>query len=108
MTAQELLAELDGAGVRLALGSGAGRLRVNAPAGALTEERRRMLAELKDDLLELVYEREERAALQGAPADSDAALWLKAADHPAVRAVLERFGGEIVEVRRATRRAGPS
>lgn len=100
MTAQELLTELEGAGVLLTPGAGCGRLRVNAPAGSLTPERRRALVEHKAELLELVYEREERAALQGAPADCDAALWLRASEHPAVRAVLERFGGEIVAVRR--------
>lgn len=100
MTARELLAELDGAGVLVTLGAGAGRLRVDAPAGALTEELRGTLAEHKAELLELVYEREERAALQGAPAGHDAALWLRAANHPLVLAVLERFGGEIVQVRR--------
>jgi hypothetical protein len=100
MTARELLTALDGAGVLLTPGTDSGRLRVNAPAGALTQERRRALVEHKAELLELLYEREERAALQGAPAGCDAALWLKAANHPAVRAVLERFGAEIVEVRR--------
>ena len=100
MTAQELLTELERAGVLLTLGTDSGRLRVNAPAGALTREWRRALVELKAELLELVYEREERAAIQGAPAGCNAALWLKAANHPAVRAVLEIFGGEIVEVRR--------
>lgn len=100
MTAQELLRELERAGVLLTPGADCGRLRVNAPAGSLTPERRRALVEQKAQLLELVHEREERAALQGAPADCDAALWLKAANHPTLKVVLERFGGEIVEVRR--------
>ena len=100
MTAQELLTELERAGVMLTPGADCGRLRVNAPAGALTQERRRALVEHKAELLELVFEREERAALQGAPAGCDAALWLRAVNHPAVKAVLERFGGEVVSVRR--------
>lgn len=100
LTARELLTALDDAGVRLTPGTDFARLRVNAPAGSLTPERRRALVEHKAELLELVYEREERAALQGAPAGCDAVLWLQAVNHPAVRAVLERFGGEIVSVRR--------
>lgn len=100
MTARELLTELGRAGVRLTPGADYGRLRVNAPAGALRPEWRRALVELKAELLELLDEREGRDALQGAPVERDSALWLKAASHPAVRAVLERFGGEIVEVRR--------
>lgn len=100
MTAQELLIELERAGVLLTLGADSGRLRVEAPAGALTPEWRRALVEQKAELIELVYEREERAALQGAPADCDAALWFEAANHPAVSAMLEIFDAEIVEVRR--------
>jgi hypothetical protein len=100
MTARELLAELERAGVRLTPGADYGRLRVNALAGSLTPEQRRALVELKAELLELLDEREERAALQGAAVARDSALWLKAASHPAVQAVLERFGGEIVSVRR--------
>lgn len=100
MTAQELLTELERAGVRLTPGADYGRLRVNAPAGALTPEWRRALVELKAELLKLLDERAARAALQGAPVARDSALWLKAANHPAVRAVLERFGGELISVRR--------
>lgn len=98
MTAQELLTALDGAGMLLTPGTDSGRLRVNAPAGALTPERRRALVEHKAELLELVHEREERVALQGAPAGCAAALWLRAANHPTVQTVLELFGGEIVQV----------
>lgn len=100
MTAEELLTKLERAGVLLTPGGDVGRLRVNAPAGALTPEWRRALVERKAELLELLQARAALPELRGEPVERGGELWLKAAGHPAVRAVLERFGGEIVEVRR--------
>ncbi|MDQ3919587.1 MAG: hypothetical protein M3348_14045 [Acidobacteriota bacterium] len=101
MTAEELLRDLKGAGVILKPGGDVDRLRVNAPAGALTPERRRALRDRKAELLELLQARASLPELRGEPVDRGGELWWKAARHPAVRALLGRFGGEIVEVRRS-------
>lgn len=62
MTPEELTVHLESSGVVLA--AEAGRLRVNAPRGSLTEELKAAIAGSRDDLLALL---ERRAVLQAAP-----------------------------------------
>jgi hypothetical protein len=103
-------------------------LRVQAPPGALNEHLRAALAEYRADLLQFVFELEERAAIleyeqgqtrpvaeelargcvRGGHAGPDGELWLRAyaETHPDVRHLLgelaKRGGGEIVSVTRVT------
>lgn len=132
--AASLYNELAGRGVRLTIApTPAGgelpplRLRVQAPPGALTPGLKEALERRRADLLDFVFELEERAAIhlerkrsettaaewegalnfartcvRGAGALPDAALLDVAEHHPGVRAVAEKFGGlQIVGVRRA-------
>lgn len=100
MTPGELLEHLEARGVRLS--EGVTGLRIDAPVGVVTPELRDLLARHKPDLLDLLFEREERAALMGATGKKgtehfiDAREFITAANDPRVREVLRIFGGEIV------------
>jgi len=120
MIAPSLYAYLRSRGVRLSLATGS-RLRVHALEGAITEHMRRFIATHAAELAQFILELEERAAVfefeqghtreeaerlarlcvLGGMAVPDGQLWMKAyaASHPLVREVVERFGGEVVEVR---------
>jgi hypothetical protein len=63
MNASELLNHLAQKGVALSLGKSSAELSVDAPKGALTPELTELLREHKAELIELVYEREEAAAI---------------------------------------------
>jgi TubC N-terminal docking domain len=91
-------------GVLLSLGDSSSELAFDAPAGALTIELRERIAAHKADIIEFIFEREERAALSGCPDWMDARKWLRAAEHPATLKLLDLFGGEVVEVRPMERR----
>ena len=64
MTADVLLYHLRELGVRLALGAGCRTLELEAPRGVLTPELTELLREHRDDLIELLYMEEERAAIE--------------------------------------------
>jgi len=64
MTAEILLYHLRELGVALALGDGCRTLELEAPKGVLTAELTELLRERRDDLIELVYVEEERAAIE--------------------------------------------
>lgn len=96
-------------------------LRVEAPAGALTAPLRDAIARHKAELVQFVFELEERAAIleyeqdnahqeadqlarscvHGGHASPDGAMWLRdlATHHPDVQAALEVFDAQIVDVR---------
>jgi hypothetical protein len=100
------------------------RLRVQAPDRALDGGLCAAIRRHRDELLQFVFELEERAAILeyeqghsreqaeelargcviGGHASPDGRLWLQeyALNHPTVEAFLKTFGGEIVELRRAT------
>jgi hypothetical protein len=64
MTADVLLYHLAELGVSVSLGASSSELSVDAPRGTLTPELTELLREHKADLIELVYEREEAAAIE--------------------------------------------
>ncbi len=64
MNAAVLLYHLRELGIIVALGDGAHTLELEAPYGVLTAELTELLHEHRDDLLQLVFEEEERAAIQ--------------------------------------------
>lgn len=133
MIAPSLYADLTALGVRLSVAPtpSAGelpplRLRVQAPAGALTPALKEALARHRDDLLDFVFELEERAAIhlergnataaeregaaafarscvRGGGALPERSLYDLAVNHPGVQAaahVFARLGFEVVEVQR--------
>jgi hypothetical protein len=119
MIAYSLFADLRARGVRLSVELGS-QLRVQAPPGALNGTLRSAIREHKADLLQFVYELEERQAIleidsglapdeaaqvarqmvRGGLASPDGDLWLRAY----AQAELDRLGLsgllEIVDVRR--------
>ena len=64
MTADVLLYHLRELSVAVALGDGAQTLELEAPRGVLTPELTELLREHRDELIELLYVEEERAAIQ--------------------------------------------
>ncbi len=64
LTAEILYYHLRELGVCLALGDGCRTLELEAPQGVLTPELTDLLREHRDELLELLYVEEERAAIQ--------------------------------------------
>lgn len=96
----ELIAECEGRGVRLDLGESSAVLTFDAPPGALTPELRAELIDNKPDVLQLLFEREERAALQDAPEWMDAALWARVGRHPGVLCALATFRATVESVER--------
>jgi hypothetical protein len=64
MTADVLLYHLAELGVFVSLGASSSELSLDAPRGTLTPELTELLHEHKSDLIELVYEREERIAIE--------------------------------------------
>jgi hypothetical protein len=63
MTAEVLLYHLAEIGCAVALGASSSELSMDAPRGTLTPELTELLREHKADLIALVYEREEAAAI---------------------------------------------
>lgn len=64
MMAETLLYHLAEIGVSVSLGASSSELSIDAPRGTLTPELTELLREHKADLIELVYEREEAAAIE--------------------------------------------
>lgn len=64
MTPETLLYHLAELGVSVSLGTSSSELSMDAPRGTLTPELTELLREHKADLIELVYEREEAAAIE--------------------------------------------
>ena len=92
---------LERGGVEVFLEGGA--VKVRGPRSVLTSEVLEDVRGCKDELAELVFDREERAALQGCPDDFDAARWVRVMNHPAVLKLqelglcysVEVFGGKV-------------
>lgn len=95
---------LERGGVRVYLEGGA--VKVRGPREVLTPEVLEGVRASKEELFELLTEREERAALMGAPeGQSDA--WTVAVKHPAAALLLDKFsrhGLQIVSVTPTRRR----
>jgi hypothetical protein len=100
MSAAEIIAECESRGVRLSLGDTLDVLNFDAAAGALTPGLRALIVEHKPEIIEALFDREERAALMGAPDWMDAATFLRVSAHPVVLK-LQSLGlcHEIVSVR---------
>lgn len=76
-------------------------LDVDAPAGTLTPELVALMAEHKAALVEIVYEREERGAIEAEGCEAEERLRRWARTHPAFRLLSDHLGGlEILDVRR--------
>jgi hypothetical protein len=82
-----LLEELESCGLVLTAEGNAIRLR--GPRSAVTNDVRRAVRKHKDELVEALFDREERAALQGCPEWMDARKWARVTGHPAVRRLTE-------------------
>jgi hypothetical protein len=102
MTAAEVLERLEGSGLRLHVEGDA--LKVRGFRSVLDEESRTLIRVHKPALLDLLFDREERAALSGCPDDVEAALWVRAVENPKVQTVLTMFRAEVVSVRPTGRR----
>ncbi|HEX8096959.1 MAG TPA: hypothetical protein VF507_02940, partial [Pyrinomonadaceae bacterium] len=63
MTPEILLYHLRELGVGVALGEQSSELRLDAPAGALSPELVELVKSRKPEIIELVYDEEERAAI---------------------------------------------
>ena len=76
-------------------------LEVDAPRGTLTPELVELIRKHKPALVEIVYEREERAAIEAEGCEGEEALRKWVRRHPAFRHLSEALGGlEIIDVRR--------
>lgn len=103
--AAQIVTEAEARGVVFTVGAGF-TLQYDAPRGALSPELRGLLVEHKAEVVQLLFEREERAALQDAPEWQDAGMWERGTTHPAALALLESFAplGLSFESVRPTRR----
>jgi hypothetical protein len=68
----------------LSVGESTNTLAYDAAPGALTSELRAQIVAHKADIIQTLFEWEERAAMQDAPEWIDARLWSRAMNHPAV------------------------
>jgi TubC N-terminal docking domain len=96
--AERVIEECDRRGITLALGESSRELAYDAQPSALTPELREMVAAHKPNIIELLLDREERAALSGCPDWQDAWTWLRAVEHPATTALLEKFAPLGIEI----------
>jgi hypothetical protein len=86
-----VVADCESCGVVLTIGETSDALAFDAPPGAFTPELRARVAAHKRDVIELLHEREERAAIQDAPEWADAGMWQRGTTHPGALALLEKF-----------------
>ena len=91
MTAVEIVAEAEARGVLFTLGEGFA-LNYDAPAGAMTSELRAALVAHRADVVQFIFEREERAAIQEAPEWADAGIWHRGTTHPTALVLLDKLG----------------
>jgi hypothetical protein len=85
-------------GITLTLGERASELAFDAPVGALTPGLRARIVAHKLDVIEVLFECEERAALMGAADWMDAKTYLLVANDPNVQVVMKTFQAEIVSI----------
>jgi hypothetical protein len=97
--AESTFKECERRGILLTIGERSSELAFDAPVGALTAELRELLVKHKPEIIEMLFEAEERASLSGCPEQANAGQWVKAVESPKVQAMLRIFGGEIVSVR---------
>jgi TubC N-terminal docking domain len=100
-----LLSELEARGLSLFVEGGG--IKIRGRRSAITDEVRELVRSRKGDLIQELFEREERAALMGGPEDSTCDDWSRVVHHPAVLALLEAFapcGVSIVSVTSARER----
>jgi hypothetical protein len=88
--AEQIIMECEVRGVVLTLGSSFA-LQYDAPPGAFTADLRDRLTAHKPDVAQLLFEREERAAVQDAPEWQDAGMWQRGTEHRAAVALLDTF-----------------
>lgn len=111
MTPETLLYHLDECGVILDISADLTRLEVDAPDGILTPELLGLMAEQKPELLQLVYERRERDAIEWEGErthklvllEGDPRLIEENRSHPMVTAlisVMEKHRGGTIEFSR--------
>lgn len=101
MTAEILYQHLCECGVTLALSAEGMGLDVDAPRGLLTPELVAWIREHKAGLVEIVYDREERTAIEAEGCAREKELKRWAREHRAVRLLAAKLGGlEVLDVRR--------
>lgn len=91
MTAVQIITECERLSIVLTIGETSSALAYDAPLGVMTPELRAQLIAHKADVIQVLYEREERAGLQDAPEWSDASMWHKGISHSAVLILLDKF-----------------
>jgi hypothetical protein len=82
--AEHIIEECEARGVVLGVGESSSALDYDAPAGAMTPELLSLLAAHKAEVIQVLVEREERAALSGCPDNVSASQWARVMNHPAV------------------------
>jgi hypothetical protein len=105
--AERIIEECERLGVALSVGESSDALAFDAPPGAMTPALREQIVAHKADVIQTLFEREERAAIQAAPEWVDASTWHRGTAHPATLALLEKLaalGPSIISVT-PTRRA---
>jgi len=100
MTADVLLYHLAELGVSVSFGASSSEISVDAPRGTLTPELTELLREHKADLIELVYEREEAAAISDEGRLSDIGRAYLEAQSPPVTVVdgVDRALADVAKV----------
>lgn len=89
--AERIIEECAARGVVLTIDESSDALAFDAPAGALTPELRAALVAHKADVIQILFEREERAALMDVEEWVDASLLSRAMSDPATLHLLEAF-----------------
>ena len=95
-----LLSELEARGLTLSVEGGG--IKIRGRRSVVTDEVRELVRSRKGDLIQELFEREERAALMGAPDDSAGDDWSRIVDHPAVLKLLEAFAPLGVSIQSVT------
>jgi hypothetical protein len=83
--AETITEECERRSVTLSIGESSNVLAFDAPAGVLTPDLRAQIVAHKADIIELLFEREERAALQDCPDWMDAGKWQRVTSNPAIQ-----------------------
>lgn len=89
--AEQIIAECERLGVVLSVGESSKSLAFDAPAGVMTQSLCESIREHKPELIQILFEREERAGLMEVEEWVDASLLARAMSNPATLHLLEAF-----------------
>lgn len=82
--AERIVEDCEAHGIELSVGESSSALDYDAPTGVMTPGLLSRLAVHKAEVIQLLVEREERAALSGCPDNLSASQWMRVMNHPAV------------------------